>query len=131
MTKSLPIKGLEKEYIELKKAGRKHTFYNEELNNLIVINPDDKGETITDVVNATVNGYDQLVEMLNTKSNLVIEWYKVVGTTSDYAIYEDFNAEELKELTPAKIIKQFESRLIEPLSYKFAKVKDGKVYKLN
>ncbi|TPF18110.1 hypothetical protein [Priestia megaterium] len=131
MTKILPIKGLEKEYIELKKVGRKHNFYNEELNNLIVINPVDKEDTIVDVVNATVNGYDELIKILNTESNLVIEWYKVVGTTSDYAIYEDFKAEDLKFLTPSKIIKQLENHLTEPLKYKFAKVKDGKVYKLN
>lgn len=76
-------------------------FYNKKLNNLLVFNPIDVEDDTFDIINATIeDAYFQLTNELNSNKGLVVYWYKVEGTTSDYTIYYDLgDPKELKDLS--------------------------------
>lgn len=114
----------------LEKKGE-NLYYNEFDNILVVFRPCYIGCTVANICNATVpkDVYNYLINILNTKKNLVVEWSQIEGTTSDYNIYYGLNAEKLIAKGYDGIIKELESigNIVDKLRYKYNEIIDGEV----
>jgi hypothetical protein len=127
----LELRNMIATYDRIVKSGRKEVYFNSDTNNMIVVNPLDKPETSTDVFNGITDlPYDYLINMLNTEHGLVIHWYKVEGTTSDYVIHYDLNPKELLDKKYSEIKKVLEAAEHEPAFYKYTYIKEDKVHKI-
>jgi hypothetical protein len=103
---------------------RKYSVYHDPINNnLLVFNPYDDC-TIDEVCDATVSegAYEYLIDLLNTSTNIVVNWSEVSGTTSDYIIYHDFNVNDLVNKTHKEIMNILPRGY---LHYKFTEFKNG------
>lgn len=102
----------------------KEIFYSEEKNNLIIFNQE-SGLDTESVVNYTrLSMYDLLVETLEEQSGLIVEWYQVMDTSSDFNIFYGLDVEFLKNKGHRAIIKKLKESGRE-VQYKFNLVIDG------
>lgn len=131
---SVSLNGLKSEFTYYGMSVKKDIFYDEENNNLFLFS------TYGDCdIEGIVNGikgerYDYLVNTLNNNKNLIIDWFKLEGTTSDYIIYHGLEP----ELIESSICPELLSMKLEQLktegdgfkNWKYQEYKDGKFTQL-
>ncbi|MGG1678431.1 hypothetical protein ACIFOT_22240 [Neobacillus sp. NRS-1170] len=88
MKKALQFGG--KVFYKVGTGAKKEKFYNEESNSLLVFSPLYKGGNTDSVLGALMPDMDDFVDnYLSENENVVVELYKVEGTTSDFTIFAD------------------------------------------
>ena len=115
--------------LELVKSKGRFAVYNccSDVNNTIIFSYD-KTCDIDSVCGAIRDkAYDYLIKELNTKDNLLVYWTQVEGTTSDYIIFYDVDAEDLSLSIAQNLTGEYMNSLIDKndnLSFKYTQVKD-------
>ncbi|PEP03805.1 hypothetical protein CN577_24730 [Bacillus toyonensis] len=124
--KTFEFTKLEKPYVKLGSGKVKETFYNKEMNNLMVFDPH-KGSNVDEVLGYTTEKpYDFVMEKLNTETGIIVEWYKCEDATSDYNIYYGLDVESIAHKPFYEIMKTLSAeRSNEVTRYKFNEIRNG------
>lgn len=124
------LRGADYDFVKTNSGKRKEVFYCAETNNTLVFNPTCKENDRASICGYTVDdAFLPLIDLLNGERNLVVYWYQVEGTTSDYTVYKDMHlsVDELKSYR--KIMKRLDESVIEGdvFRYKYNIVENGVV----
>lgn len=116
-----------KEFVKYGTGKIKTLFYNEELNNLIVVNTHQSSNAADAIGFVVGKRFDYLSQVLRNEKNVIAVITKVEGETSDYVISYDFeNPKELLALDSAKqVIEAFRKKSLPVYSYKCIEIKNG------
>ncbi|MDA1906044.1 hypothetical protein PDK24_09495 [Bacillus cereus] len=117
---------LEKPYLKLGSGKVKETFYNEEMNNLMVFDPH-RDSNVDEVLGYTTEEpYNFVMEKLNMETGIIVEWYKCEDSTSDYNIYYGLDVASIASKNFYEIMKILrESGRNNGLNYKFNEIKNN------
>lgn len=102
----------------------KEIYYNKDKNNLIIFDPDKVWNTESVINYTRPIMFDLLVQTLNEESGVVVEWYQVQDTTSDFNIYYGLDVESFKDKGHRFIMKKLKESGGDS-KYKFNVVIDG------
>lgn len=117
---------LNKPYVKLGSGKVKETFYNKEMNNLLVFNPH-QGSNVDEVLGFTTEEpYEFVMNKLNSETGVIVEWYKCEDATSDYNIYYGLDVALIAYKPFYEIMSTLkESGKNKGLNYKFNEIRDG------
>lgn len=97
MEKEYSMVGLENDYDTHGYETKQKLIYDEVNNNLILLSTYGDCE-FEDIINGIRKGaYNYLIKTLNENKNLVVDWFALEGTTSDYIIYHGLDANYIEE----------------------------------
>lgn len=121
----MELRGLDYDFDLVNKA-KHRIYYNKERNVAIFADMDYDGE-IPDVFNWTPDEpYDRIISFLNNNNDVIVYWYKVEGTTSDYVVCPDCNYKDGWNITKLrKYIREFSDS--EYYHYKYTIIKDNEI----
>lgn len=104
----------------------RETYYSPERNNLILFQPCDKEIDTDSIINCTTkDAFEYLMDKLENERNIVVKWYQVEGTTSDWEIYYGLKVENMDVHNFNKCLRVLKQAQPNPSPYKHTIIKDG------
>lgn len=127
---SVALNGLKSEFSYRGLSVKKDLFYDEESNNLFLFST--YGDCDIEGIVNSIKGerYDYLINTLNNNKNLIIDWFKLEGTTSDYIIYHGLDSEFIEgSFCPETLsmnLRDLQTKESGYGNYKYQEYKNGK-----